>query len=240
MTEEWTFPPYVETIEPMLGQFGAEKLETYKGKDIRPLWDMTGGALSMSYKYLYTAPKIDKIVFAAQSYRDKLRTYTCSIWPDDEYALPIFSSFWAESQKGSFLIADFYPTADCIVNMEYMDHYLEPLDDAFMKALKDFDKRTLRDPRWFWALCSPYCITADFAPSTKETQTRLIETSVEYLEQYIKLWEKDEPRSPEYMKPLLERKAAIRDCMRENDPGGMMLEKAVGKELADLTLEVLF
>jgi hypothetical protein len=42
------------------------------------------------------------------------------------------------------------------------------------------------------------------------------------------------------MKPLVARKEAMRKCLKDNDPGGFMLEKAVGKEMADLHLEVLF
>jgi hypothetical protein len=53
-------------------------------------------------------------------------------------------------------------------------------------------------------------------------------------------WEKDQPRDPDYMKPLNRRKDAIKENFREKDPGGFMMEKAVGKDLADLGLRALF
>jgi hypothetical protein len=115
-----------------------------------------------------------------------------------------------------------------------------PLEEAYEKGLQDFSKKVVRDPHWFKALVSPFYITADFTPSTKESQGRVIETKVDYLEQYLQLWKNEEPGDPEYMKPLVARKEAIRKCLKENDPGGFMLEKAVGKEMADLHLEVLF
>jgi len=42
------------------------------------------------------------------------------------------------------------------------------------------------------------------------------------------------------MKPLNRRKDAIKENFREKDPGGFMMEKAVGKDLADLGLRALF
>ena len=57
---------------------------------------------------------------------------------------------------------------------------------------------------------------------------------------YYTLWEKDEPRDPEYMKPLIARRQAIRQNFLEKDPGGYMIEKAVGKEVAELSLRAYF
>ena len=85
----------------VLEKFGGTKMETYKGKDIRPLWDLKGGPILWSYKYLYAAPKLEKIAITVQSFKDKLMCYTTIIWPDDHHALPVFSTFWAESEKGS-------------------------------------------------------------------------------------------------------------------------------------------
>jgi hypothetical protein len=42
------------------------------------------------------------------------------------------------------------------------------------------------------------------------------------------------------MKSLNARKDAIKRNFREKDPGAFMMEKAVGKELAELGLKVLF
>ncbi len=240
MSENYSFPPYEEKLSPLLDKFGGTKMETYRGDDIRPLWDMSGGAMTSSHKYLYSAPKLEKIVLGIQCYREKLMTYTISIWPDDKHALPIFSSFWAESAKGSYIIADYYPIADCICDLPYLEYYYEPLDDMYEKALKYFPKKVPRDPAWFRALCSPYYITADFSPSTKETQDQVIEVTADYLEQYHALWEKDEPKDEEYMKVLNSRKQSLRDNLIEKDPGVYMLHKAVGEELANLTVKALF
>jgi hypothetical protein len=61
-----------------------------------------------------------------------------------------------------------------------------------------------------------------------------------YLTIYYDLWEKDQPRDPEYMKSLIARKDAIRTNFREKDPGEFMMVKAVGEELAALGLKVVF
>ena len=50
----------------------------------------------------------------------------------------------------------------------------------------------------------------------------------------------DEPQDPEYMKPLIARREAMRKNLREKDPGGVMMEKAVGKEIAELSIKTYF
>ena len=240
MSEEYSFPEYGEALQKIIDMFGATKLETYKGKDITPLWDLKGGSLLWSYKYLYAAPKLDKIVITVQSFRDKLMTYGTMIWPDDEHALPVYSSFWAESAKGCYFLVDLYPTADCICDIPYMKQYLEPLEDVYDKGKKVFPGISNRDPNWFRAMISPYYINADFHPSTKEKQNQLMDITIEYLKIYHGLWEKDVQRDQEYMHRLNERKEAIRTNMLEKDPGGFMIEQAVGKELAELSLWAIF
>jgi hypothetical protein len=240
MAEAYSFPAYGEELQKVIDRFGGRKLETYKGRDITPLWDLKGGPLLWSYKHLFAAPKLDKIAITVQSFRDKLMTYALMIWPDDAHALPIFSSFWAESEKGTFFILDFYPTADCICDIPYMEQYLEPLEDVYDRGKKMFSGITNRDPNWFRAMVSPYYINADFHPGTKAKQNQLLALTLDYLTLYHSLWEKDTPRDPAYMQRLNERKEAIRTNMREKDPGGFMVEQAVGHELAELSLWALF
>jgi len=239
MTEEYSFPPYMETIEEAIKVFGGERQTTYKGMDITPLWDLKGEGFS-SYKYLYKAPKFEKICIGFQNFRDMLMSYALMIFPDDEHSLPIFSSYWAENKKGSYFIADFYPTADCIVDIPYMEKYLEPLEDAYSKGIDVFKGSQERNPNWFNALISPYCITGSIAPSTKESQNNLMEITMNYFNIYVDLWKKDEPADPEYMKRLNEKRDAIRLNFREKDPGGIMMVKAVGEELAELSIKTLF
>jgi len=240
MSEEYSFPPFGKEVQKIVDLFGGEKMETYKGMDVTPLWDLTGGPILWSYKYMFKAPKIEKIVIAEQSFSDKLMSYMCIIWPEDEYALPVYSTFWAESSKGSYFLVDFYPTADSICDIPYMEKYLDPLEDLHAKGRKKFSDISSRDPNWFLAMASPYYITADFHPSTADTQKTLLGLSCDYLKVYHQLWEQEQPSDPEYMKRLNERKEAIRWNIREKDPGGFMIEQAVGKEIADLSLRALF
>jgi len=240
MTDGYQFPPYEKELAKVLDRFGGQKLTTLRGKDITPLWDLKGGPLLWSFKHLYAAPKLEKIAITVQSFRDKLMTYATMIWPDDQHALPVFSSFWAESAKGSYFILDFYPTADCICDIAYMEHYLEPLDPVYNQAHEHYHEISGRDPNWFRAMVSPYYINADFHPSTSTTQQRLLGYTVAYLDTYVRLWEQDQPREAGYMQRLNERKEAIRINLREKDPGGYMIEQAVGAELAELSLMALF
>lgn len=237
---EYRFPPYGERLQEAIDFFGGEKMQTYRGMDVTPLWDLSGGPLLWSYKYLYAVPKLEKIVLTVQSFRDKLMSYAAMIWPDDQHALPVFSSFWAESEKGSYFILDFYPTTDCICDIPYLEHYLDPLEPVYDRGKKRFPTVSSRDPSWFRAMVSPYYLNADFHPSTTETQNFLLDLTTDYLRIYHRLWESDQRRDPACMQRRNERKEALRANMIEKDPGGFMMEQAVGRELAELSLLALF
>jgi hypothetical protein len=93
---------------------------------------------------------------------------------------------------------------------------------------------------WFRTLTSPYIITTE-AEATPENQERLLDLTLDYLKVYIDLWKKEEPSPPEYMKELNARKEAIRITFQERDSiGDMMLTRALGKELAQLSLITQF
>jgi hypothetical protein len=240
MTETYSFPKFEKTMMEVLKKFGGTKMETYNGEDITPLWNLKGGGLVWSFKYLYAAPKLEKIVITEQSFRDKLMSFALNIIPDNDHALPLYICFWAESAKGSYFILDLLPAADCICDLPYMEKYLEPVEEIYSRALQHYHEISSRDPSWFRAITSPYYINADFGPSTRETQERLVDLALGYLKVYHRLWEQDPPREAGYMKRLNERKEAIRTNFREKDPGGYMMEKAVGKELAELSIKALF
>ena len=114
-----------------------------------------------------------------------------------------------------------------------------PLEDIYTEGKKHYPTSS-RDPDWFRAMVSPYYINADFHPSTKEQQDRLMKLTLDYLNVYYELWQKDEPRDDDYMRPLISRRQAMRTNMLEKDPGGIMVENAFGKEIAHLGLEALF
>ena len=96
MAEVYSFPPFEEEMKKIVDKFGGELMETNQGEDMTPLWDLRVEGLPWSYEYLYTAPKMEKIVFAVHSFREQLMSYTTTIWPDGMHALPIFSAYWAE------------------------------------------------------------------------------------------------------------------------------------------------
>jgi hypothetical protein len=77
--------------------------------------------------------------------------------------------------------------------------------------------------------------------SSRENQERILGLTLEYLKIYVDLWKKDEPRPLENMKELNARKEAIRMTFQAKDSiGDMMLSKAIGKELAHLSLITQF
>ena len=239
MSEEYSFPPYGEKVQELIKEFGGTVMEEYRGYDIKPLWDQKGEGYT-GFKYLYKTPKLEKIAFGVGCFREKLMSYALIIWPDDNHALPIYSSYWAESAKGSFFIIDLYPLADCIRDLPYLEKYLAPLEEIYGKGLDHFPPSNVRSENWFRTINSPYLITTE-ADATKENQERLLNLTLDYLKVYIGLWKNEEPSTPEYMKELNARKEAIRKTFMARDSiGDMMLTKALGKELSHLSLITQF
>jgi hypothetical protein len=235
MSEQYTFPPYTEKVQGLIEEFGGTVMEEYQGHDITPLWDKKGEGYE-GFKHLYKAPKLEKIALGVGNFREKLMSYAINIMPDDSHALPIFSSYWADSAKGSFFLVDFYPLADCVRDLPYMEKYLVPLEDSYEKGLNYFPPAKVRSENWFRAITSPYLITAE-PEGTKQNQDRLLELTLDYLKVYIDLWKKEEPSPPEYMEALNARKKAIRETFKARDSiGDRMLTAAIGKELAHLSL----
>ena len=239
MGEAYAFPPYSEKVQELIKEFGGTVMEEYRSYDIKPLWDQKGEGYT-GFKYLYKAPKLEKIAFGVGCFREKLMSYALMIWPDDNHALPIYSSYWAESAKGSFFIIDLSPLADCIRDLPYLEKYLAPLEDIYAEGLEHFPPSNVRSMNWFRTVNSPYLITTE-ADATKENQERLLNLTLDYLKVYIDLWKNEEPSTPEYMKELNARKEAIRKTFMERDSiGDMMLTKALGKELSHLSLITQF
>jgi len=239
MSEEYTFPLYGEKMQELIKEFGGTVMEEYQGHDIKPLWDQKGEGYT-GYKYLYKAPKLEKIALGVGAFREKLMSYALMIWPDDDHALPLFSSYWADSAKGSFFILDLYPIADCIRDLPYLDKYLAPLEDIYDKGLDSFPPSRVRSENWFRVVCSPYLITTE-AEATAENRDKLLNLTLDYLKVYLDLWKKEEPSPAAYMKELNARKNAIRAVFQARDSiGDMMLTKAIGKELSHLSLITQF
>jgi hypothetical protein len=64
------------------------------------------------------------------------------------------------------------------MDLDYMVRYLSPLEDLYEKGVKLFPEQFGRSSDWFRALVSPYCLTTDFAPSTKKTREAIMELSL--------------------------------------------------------------
>ena len=71
MSEEYSFPAYAEKVEELIKEFGGTVMEEYQGHDIKPLWEQKGEGYT-GFKYLYKAPRLEKIAFGVGYFRDKL------------------------------------------------------------------------------------------------------------------------------------------------------------------------
>jgi len=161
---------------------------------------------------------------------------------EENYAFPPYEEKMKEAlQPFAPKRLDFYQGKDIRVFQQLKGKNMESSKYLYeAPKLEKISFAVHNSPDWFRALVSPYCLTSDFAPTTQKTQKAIMELTLGYLAIYIDLWKRDEPYDPDYMKPLIKRRNAIKAVFRQNDPGAKMMEVAVGNELAEFSMNISF
>ena len=238
MAEKFEFSSYNETMKEVLKPLNPILLDEYEGHDIRGLRNIDT-PMAKGYIKAFKADKIEKIGFSHVEFMGgKFLASACVITPSSDYALPIYMSDWDEGQKAIHIITDLLPSTDCGRDNEYLAKYLDPIAPLWEKyrVMPGLEPIKLS---WFRAMQSPYIITGRPPQEPEKIRKMTLDAQVDYLRYWISLWEKDEPRDPEYMKPLLERRAVMRDFLRHRDPGEGPLSKALGHDNAVVFLKLV-
>ena len=189
----------------------------------------------------YGAKKLEKISLVLLELVKKYYGNIITIWPADEYALPILLISMDESPDATHFFVDFIPLADCVMDPSYLQRYLDPLEPSwkkykFIRDLPNFPDYEVNLYSWMRATASPYLITRRVPPNKpKGVRDNLLRLGIDYLKAYMDLWRNAKPQDKKYMSSLNQRKAKIRELFRTGkDPDGKFWwkgERYLGPEL---------
>jgi hypothetical protein len=219
---------------PSLGKKESENISRLKGNAIK-------GSITC-----YSAEKLEKISLVQLELVGKYYGNIITVWPADEYALPVLIISMDENPSATHFFVDCMPLADCVMDSSYLKSYQDPLEPAwkhykFVRDLPNFPDYEVNLYSWMRAIASPYLITRRVPPNKpKGIRENLIRLGVAYLKIYLNMWQNAEPHDQPYMNLLNQRKTAIRAHFREGkDPEGNFWwkgERYLGPELTHLLI----
>lgn len=229
---------YIEEIINGIKPLNPVELKEFRGSDITEFRRIETEMMTQEV-ICCSAEKVDRIVILKSTILGgKLIVWATNIVPSDEYDLPIFSSELVQGSHISLRV-DLIPTADCGRDTKYLEKYMEPIQPLWEKY-KDIDGMCPERFAWFKAMLSPFYTGGKFKYEQEGIEDKCLEITSDYLKLYTKFWREAEKQDPEYMKSLVGRKRDMFATLRENDPGGGPLKKALGKEKAEIILSMLF
>ncbi len=200
---------------PSLDKKEAESISQLKGNVIK-------GSITC-----YGAKKLEKISLVQLELVEKYYGNIITIWPADEYALPILIISMDENPSATHFFVDCMSLADCVTDFAYLENYLDPLEPAwkkykFIRDLPNFPDYEVNLYSWMRTITSPYLITRRVPPNNpKGIRGDLIRLGVDYLNIYLDMWKNAKLHDQQYMNSLNQRKATIREHFRTGkDPEG--------------------
>ncbi len=230
--------PYFEEIIKGIKPMNPRELTTYNGNDITEFRRIETDMMTQEV-ICYSAEKVDRIITMKSTILGgKLIVWATNIVPSDEYDLPIYSSELVQGSHISLRV-DMIPTADCGRDPEYLNKYIAPMEPLWEKY-KDIEGMCPERFLWFKVMLSPFYTGGKFKYEQEGIEEKCLEITKDYLELYINFWKEAEKKDPEQMKPLVGRKQDMFRTLREKDPGGGPLKKALGEEKAEIILSMLF
>jgi len=233
------FTPILQHLNDLLQEINPVQMFELGGTDIKRLdeFELEG---EMCYYRLYKAEKLEKIGISRMNFYGSMVADVLSITPGPDYDIPYYIIDWDESEGHIFFICDIMPSDDVGRNLEQLKKYFyEPLEDLYFtySAIPGMKPSVFH---WVRAIHSPYLITGTIE-KTKENIDKLYQCAVDYFNVWLKLYKDARPldSDSDYMNLVRERRRAIRQLYKENDPGVGTLNKFLGDHLAEISLSII-
>lgn len=231
--------PYFEKIFNTLKPLNPKPMKQYHGEDISQFKKIETEFMTQEL-HCFEAEKIEKIIsLKAEIMGGKIVVWGTTIVPDDEYPIPLFTSEIVQAVNHLSLRVDLIPLADCGRDMDYLQKYMIPMEEIWVKY-KDIPGMGIERYLWQRVMLSPFYTYGKFKYDIENIEEKALEITLEYLNLYTKFWSEAEKADPVYMELLNGRKRAMLKIMMENDPGEGPLKKAFGEDTARKILALLF
>jgi len=233
--------PVLDTIYPIIQKLQPELMDSYCGVDVTDIRTISAPMLE-GCMFGFSTDKIEKINIGYMVFMKRMTVTPLMIFPRDEYNFPIFSAEIIENPENSHFLLDMHPLKDLVIDQEYRKTYLDPIEPVWKDYL---DVHNDVNPNvWYRTFLSPYPIAGLHKPIGAERSNvkRTLEVLSKYLEYYV---ETLVPQAKPVTDPgdkdfALQKKAAIRNIYRTQDPGAGPLVKVLGVERAKKVIDLLF
>jgi hypothetical protein len=205
-------------------------------------YEAEGGTIDLD---VYTSDKIEKIVFSSiQIEETGVSEESVFIYPAAGYEVPVF---WANMTRMfgiiNILIFDFMPLQDIVMNPDYGQTYLEPLNATKTQVMDEILKRTVRDKAVEFSSLAMYA----YSPYKMVAQVsffgamRIADVVDAYSATYLNLLENATELAPgDRLDYATEKLAALRELLRTNDPGYPFMVETFGEEVTQRVMDVIF
>ena len=210
MADGSKWAPYIEKMQEQLSQLALREIQQ----------DQTAGKTVKAY----AADKLAKIAIGDCAIGAEKHIGLCTIFPLENYWLPLFFSFWEEQEKKITFLVDIMPTVDSLVDEPYRIKYFDPIQPmwekfAHLPGIAPFEDDAVR------AICS-IVYTAAVVPVDKEgMRLAALAPHTEYLKNYIDLAKDAPPADGEAKVKEIQRKInavkkALRSYLQKTYAGG--------------------
>lgn len=123
--------PYYEKMRELLQNMSLTPLPECEG--INPDTLSAEGSDSRITINLYRSEKAQKAALCSLVVKDRTTIGFCTVFPSEQYILPIFLSKWVETPDRIEHLVDLMPTVDCVVDEPFRKGYLEPMGEFWDK-----------------------------------------------------------------------------------------------------------
>jgi hypothetical protein len=202
--------------------------------------EVEGGSIDLE---VCKAEKVEKIVFCTiKIHATSVSEKSVIVWPADTFDLPVLWCNATQMPGMNIPLFDFLPMMDIVLWPGYAHKYMTVLNDARQKALDIFGD-TVTDkafdlPSPVAHALSPYRLLVML---TDEGAGHIPEVASEYIQTYIKCWEKAEPlTASEELDFCKRKKEATRKLMKENDPGYPFMVNVFGEDKTRKVFDIVF
>lgn len=204
-------------------------------------YETEGGSIDLA---VYTADTIEKIVFSSIKIKSTgVTEESVFIFPKEGYEFPVF---WANITRFSFiniLIFDFLPLQDLIMTPTYGQTYMEPLNETKTAVMDTILKRTVRDKAVEFSSLAVYAYSPYkmIVRVSKRGALKIGAIMDAYADTYKDLVQSatllEEGAARTY---ATQRLTAMRQLMRENDPGYKYMLEVFGEDKTEDIMDIIF
>jgi hypothetical protein len=241
MGEGIQWSPYLGEMKEEINQLPIREIKEWNGHDLTPAREFRtsqgyGGFMA------YGTEKVEKIGIGDCVINGVVHYGLCTIFPSEDYDLPIFVSTWEERENEITFLVDLMPTVDSLIDEEYRKRYFDSIQRLW-ERYSNLPGICPEEDDVIRSLCSIVYNAARVPLDREGMRLAALAPHTEYLKAYLGFLKDVSPVADDTKRKELKRKReAIRQTLRAHyeellkGPTG----KALGKDISELMIHMFF